>query len=441
MRQALLTLGLNYRTTPLEVRERLAFGEEEVVAALNRLRLATSIDEVALISTCNRVELIAVAPDSERAAEELAGFLVVDRGVELASFRDALYRYDAREAARHLFRVGASLDSMVVGEPQILGQLKQAYAWAAEAGTVGVVLHRAFHRAFSVAKRVRERTLIGRGSVSVSAAAVGLARQIFDTMQDKKVLLLGAGEMAELTARQLSRLGIESLMIASRSFDRAIALARRLGGTAVPYDAYKPYLKLADVVIGSLATMHPVLLTDDLAPLLKERKYRPMFLIDLGVPRNFHPELNNLDNVYLYNIDDLSTAVRDNQEEREREAQKAELIVEVELEAFWRWLSGLELVPAIKDIRNNVERLRADELERHRAWLSTLSAEERMQVERLTRRLINKILHQVLSQLRAAGGHDATRAAELARQLLGGDYSADVTAALAPVDEPDDEQD
>jgi glutamyl-tRNA reductase len=445
MAQSLLIVGINHRTAAVDLRERLAFREDELVPVLERLKLvAPSVSEAALISTCNRVEMIAVANDPEAAANELIGFLAAERRVEPHLFDDAVYRFEGREAARHLFRVGTSLDSMVIGEPQILGQLKDAYMRAAAAGTVGIVLHRAFHRAFSAAKKVRERTLIGHGTVSVSSAAINLAKQIFDSFEKKTVLLMGAGEMAETTARQLVRLGIESLLITNRTFDRAVALARTLGGTAVPLDSYRPYLKIADVVIGSLTTKRPLLGRDDIEGVLHERKYRPMFLIDLGVPRNFHEGLNQLDNVYLYNIDDLAAVTDDTREEREREAQKAESIVELELESFWRWLSGLELVPAIKDIRANIERLREAELRRHRAWMAALPADQRAHIETLSRGIINKILHQILSELRRNNGVvEGIYAADVARRLLGSDILPDeiksaATRIRADEDDADD---
>jgi glutamyl-tRNA reductase len=443
MAQSLLIVGINHRTAAVEVRERLAFRDDELVAALSRLKLvAPSVSEAALISTCNRVEIIAVAGDAEAAARELIGFLAAERNVTPDLFADAVYRLEGREAARHLFRVGTSLDSMVIGEPQILGQLKDAYVRAAEAATVGIVLHRAFHRAFSAAKKVRERTLIGHGTVSVSSAAINLAKQIFDSFEKKTVLLMGAGEMAETTARQLVRLGVESLLITNRTFERAVTLARALSGTAVPFDNYRPYLKIADVVIGSLTTNRPLLTREDIEGVLHERKYRPMFLIDLGVPRNFHEGLNELDNVYLYNVDDLAAVTDDTREEREREAQKAETIVEGELESFWRWLSGLELVPAIKDIRANIERLREAELQRHRAWLAALPREQRTHIEALSRGIINKILHQILSELRRNNGVvEGIYAADVARRLLGSEMPGEIKPAPARIADDDDAED
>src|SRR5271163_3204117 len=264
MDQTLFIVGINHRSAAVALRERLAFADDEIVPALDRLRESChSVTEAALISTCNRVEVVGVATDAARAADETLKFLSADRKVDHDAFAEAIYSFSGRDAARHLFRVGASLDSMVVGEPQILGQLKLSYAQAAEAHSVGLILHRAFHKAFNVAKRVRKGTLIGHGSVSISTAAVALAGQIFDSLKDKTVMLIGAGKMAEMTARNLAALGVESILITSRTFDRAVALARELGGTAVPYDNYKPYLKMEDELSGSVASTRPVLGPDE----------------------------------------------------------------------------------------------------------------------------------------------------------------------------------
>jgi glutamyl-tRNA reductase len=444
MEQTLFILGVNHRTAAVAVRERLAYADREIAPALGRLKShATAISEAAILSTCNRVEVVGVGADPVRALEEAAEFVAADRKVPLEAFADTLYRLEGRDAARHLFRVGASLDSMVVGEPQILGQVKLAYANAAEAGTVGLVLHRSFHKAFSVAKRVRKATLIGHGSVSISSAAVALAGQIFDSLKDKTVMLMGAGKMAELTARQLRSLGIESLIITSRTFDNAVGLARGLGGTAVPFDSYKPYLKFVDIVIGSVAVTRPVIAPDEFEGIIKERRYKPIFLIDLGVPRNFDERMNSLENVYLYDIDDLSQVVHKSRAEREHEAERAEEIVELEVEAFWRWMNGLDLVPTIKDIRYSIDRLRDLELGRHRSWLSTLEPAERTRVELLTRGLTNKLLHRILQGLRTSGVNtpDGAYAAEVARKLLCGEISATGANLEALGTDHDDEDD
>ena len=440
MDQTLFIVGINHRSAAVGLRERLAFAEDEIAAALGRLRDSSpAVLEAALISTCNRVEVVGVASDTVRAADETLTFLAADRKVAHAAFAEVIYSSAGRDAARHLFRVGASLDSMVVGEPQILGQLKIAYAQASEAGTVGPILHRAFHKAFSVAKHVRKGTLIGHGAVSVSSVAVALAGQIFDTLKDKTVMLMGAGKMAELTARQLKALGIESLLITSRTFDHAVALARELGGTAVPYDNYKPYLKMVDVLIGSFASTKPVLGPEEFESVIRERRYRPMFLIDMGVPRNFDERLNALQNVYLYDIDDLGALVKRSLGDREREAEKAEQIVELELESFLRWLAGLDLTPTIKDIRYSVERLRDVEMGRHRGWLAQLEPAVRERVELLTHGLTNKLLHRIMSGLKHRDNKtlDAAFAAEVARRLLG----AELDAQVHDLDDPDDDDD
>jgi glutamyl-tRNA reductase len=421
MQQKLFIFGVNHQSAPVAIRERLAYAEQEIAPALLRLKQQTpSIAEAALLCTCNRVEIIGAGADTTRAAEEGLRFLACDRTVAVEAFRPALFQLEGRAAVRHLFRVGASLDSMVVGEPQILGQVKAAYAQAAAAGTAGLVLHRAFHKAFSVAKQVRKATLIGHGAVSLSSVAVSLAGKIFDTLSDKTVMLMGAGRMAELTARSLKRLGIETLLITSRTFDNAVALARELGGTAVPYENFKPHLRMADVVIGSLAVNQPVLGPAELEIILKERRYRPIFLIDLGVPRNFDALLNSIENVYLYDIDDLGKVALESRDEREREALRAEPLVELEVDSFMRWLEGLELVPAIKDIRFSIEQLRAGELERHRAWLAGLTPDERTRIESMTRSLVNKLLHRVLSGLRDShnAAAEGAYAAAMARRLL-----------------------
>lgn len=297
-----------------------------------------------------------------------------------------------------------------------------------------------------MAKRVRKSTLIGHGSVSVSSAAVSLAGKIFDTLADKTVMLMGAGTMAELTARSLKRLGIESLLITSRTFDKAVALARELGGTAVPLDNFKPYLKMADIVIGSLAAAKPVLTPAEFDSVIKERRYRPMFLIDLGVPRNFDERLHTLENVYLYDIDDLSAVALESREERDREAVKAGTIVDQEVETFQKWLDGLDLVPAIKDIRSSIELLRGAELDRHRNWLATLAPDERERVEALTRGLVNKLLHRVLTGLREGRGGlpGGIYTAGIARRLLCGDLTLDGLSLSDSADgeaDPDDEDD
>ena len=445
MDQRLLIVGINHRGAPVSVRERLAYAPDEITAALERLKAAApALGEAALISTCNRVELIGVSSEAASAADAAIEFLAADRTIETSAFAPAIYRLEGRDAARHLFRVGASLDSMVVGEPQILGQLKLAYAQAAAAGSAGLILHRAFHKAFSVAKRVRKATLIGRGAVSVSSAAVALAGRIFDTLSDKTVLLIGAGRTAELTARHLRGRGVRSLVVISRTLDHANRLAENLGATPVPFDAMVHQLELADIVIGSLTVSAPVLGPAEFEPVARARHYRPLFLIDLGVPRNFDERLNSLENVYLYDIDDLGAVATENRDERAREAGRAEAIVEVELESFMRWLDELGLVPAIKDIRLSIEELRDYELRRHRGWLASLEPVEQERVESLTRGLANKLFHRILRGLRQSSdgaGPDSLYTAELARRLLRAPSAGDPDEIVDSDSDPSDDFD
>ena len=423
MNQTVFVLGVNHRTAPVELRERLAFANGEVIDVLTRLKAQSpALCEAALLSTCNRTEVVGVSADSAVATRETLAVLGAVRGVDCKPLAGASYRFEGADAVRHLFRVGASLDSMVVGETQILGQLKFAYAQAVAAGTVSLVLHRAFHKAFAVAKRIRKDTLIGHGSVSVSSVAVGLAAQIFDTLADKTVMLLGAGRMAEIAARHFKAHGVQSILICSRTFENAAAIAQELGGTAVPMQSLRNYLKLADIVIGSLAATQPILGPSEFEAVIRERRYRPVFLIDLGVPRNFDARLNGIENIYLYDIDDLEKVAARSRSERASEVERAEAIVELELAAFLKWLERLDLVPAIKRIRLSMEELRDLELDRHRGWLMALDAEARERVEMLTRGLMNKVLHRIMTGLRQGvdGSHEGLDTAELAGRLLCG---------------------
>jgi glutamyl-tRNA reductase len=421
MDQRLFTIGVSHETAPVAVREGLAYAESELLGALTRLKeRAPSICEAVLLSTCNRVELIGVGADIDCAVNESVEFLRDERGIDLLTLAPVLYRLDGRAAARHLFRVAASLDSMVLGEPQILGQLKLAYAHAVKAGTVGLMLHRALHKAFSVAKRVRKTTLIGRGPVSIGSGVVTLARKIVGSLHDKTVMIIGSGKMAEIAARSLRQMQIGALLITSRTLTNAIELAGQLGGTAIPFDNFSDHLNTADVIIGSLAVTRPVLGPEEFDRVVKRRGYRPVCLIDLGVPRNFDERLNSLEGVYLYDIDDLGGLVAESREEREREARKAEIIIEAELDSFMKWLDGLDLVPAIKDIRSSIEQLRCGELKPHRAWLHSLEPAECARIESLTRSLVNKLLHRVVCGLRencdaatnSTNGHDREPPAE-----------------------------
>jgi glutamyl-tRNA reductase len=386
------------------------------------------VAEGAILSTCNRVELIACGSQPEVLGTVLPGFLAREHAVPGEALAGHLYTFAGREAVRHLFRVAASLDSMVVGEPQILGQMKEQYATAAAVGASGRVLHRCFHKSFSVAKRVRTETAIAHKAVSVGSAAVELARGIFDRLDDKAALLLGAGEMGELTARQLLAHGVSSIMVVNRTFDRAVEMARTLGGTPVPWERLGRYLPLADLVVAAAGGDQFLLGPAAVEDAMRERRRRPMFLIDLAVPRVVDPAVNALDGVYVYDIDDLEGVIADNQGARAAEAVRAETIVDGEVEAFWRWATALDAVPTIVAVREQVEALRLQELARVAAGLAGLGETERALVDRVTRALVNKIMHGPLTALRRHRGDAATVA--LVRRLFGldpddGDADAD----------------
>jgi glutamyl-tRNA reductase len=409
VRKDILIVGLNHRSAPIEVRESVAFENSYVGGALMRLRQYPAVAEGVILSTCNRVEVVAAAGDCQAASQEISAFLDEQRALRHAEPLDKhVYVYQGAEAVRHLFRVAASLDSMVVGEPQILGQLKQYYDAAQQAGTVGAILHRLFHRSFSVAKRVRSETGIGSGAVSVSSIAVDLAKRIFDRFDDKTVMLIGAGKMGDLMARYLQSNGVHSMMVTNRTFERAVELAERIQGSPIRFEDFPRYLKMADLVIGCAGAPEIIIEVETVERVLRERKHRAMFFIDIGDRRNFDPRINDLDNVYLYNIDDLKSVAEDNLHERANEAEKAEEIVQDEVQSFVRWMSSLEQVPTITALRRRFEEIRRREIEKSLGGgLKDLSAQQRAALDDLTTAMINKLLHGPISQLKSNSAEDS----------------------------------
>jgi glutamyl-tRNA reductase len=433
MTRGIVLVGLSHHTAPVEVREQVAFANGRLEPALRGLVTRPGVQEGVIVSTCNRVEVMACG-EPETVAAELPAFLAEAHGMPGDALEGRLYTHRDREAVRHLFRVASSLDSMVVGEPQILGQLKEHYAVAAALGASGRVLHRCFHKSFSVAKRIRSETGIAERAVSVGSAAVELACDIFDRFDDKTALLIGAGTMGEITARQLLARGVGTLMVANRTFERATDVAGELGGVAVPFERLGRMLHLADLVVsaagGDLFVKPP-----QVEEAMRERRGRPMLLIDLAVPRSIEPAVNGLDGVYLFDVDDLEGVVAENRGARASEAQRAETIVDTEVDAFWSWLQGLDVVPTIVALREHLEGIRQREVERHLSALGAVDPRQRDVMERVTRAIVNKILHHPVTTLRR---HQAERGesfyVEAARALfrLGGHDPSD--------DPPDDEE-
>jgi glutamyl-tRNA reductase len=379
----------------------VAFENSYLRDALARLGKLPSVHEGVILSTCNRVEVVAATSDGFAACADIKSFLDEQKTHNGGFLEEHVYTYQGADAVRHLFRVAASLDSMVVGEPQILGQLKEYYDAAREAGTVSTILHRLFHRSFSVAKRVRTETGIGSGAVSVSSVAVDLAKRIFDRFDDKNVMLIGAGKMGDLMARHLQSQGVQSLMVTNRTFERAVELAERIQGSPIRFEDFPRYLKMADLVIG--CTGAPEVLVDAamVDKVLRERKQKAMFFIDVGDRRNFDAKINDLDNVYLYNIDDLKSVAEDNLQERSSEAEKAEAIVVEEVQGFVRWIVSLEQVPTITALRQRFDEIRRKEIEKSLGGgLKDLSEAQRLALEDMTTAMINKLLHGPISQLK-----------------------------------------
>lgn len=410
-------IGLSHDTAPIEVRERLHFPERDLPAALHALREHPEVAEAVIFSTCNRVEVLTRMEDGVEALPLVADFLAEMRRVEREAFESCLYHHRQREAMRHVFRLASSLDSMVVGEPQVLGQVKAAYATARAVGTVGSILDEVMTHAFVAAKRVRAETGVAAAAVSVSYAAVELARKIFGTLEGKNVFLIGAGEMSELAAQHLMEAGAQAIFVANRTHARAQELAVKWNGHAIRYDDLLSHISQTDIVISSTGAPVCIIRREQVQRFMAERKNRPMFFIDIAVPRDIDPTLNTLDNVFLYNIDDLQQVVAANRRERQREAGRAEEIVEREVDRLLLRLKTLELTPTIVALQDKLHGLREQELAKAR--LDGLTPEQRTAVEEMTRSLVNKILHMPLTQLkRLPQQPDGLRLVEFLRQTF-----------------------
>ena len=391
--------GISHRTAPLELREKLALRIEEIPEALLRVQ-SCGAREALILSTCNRVEVAAAL--LENAPPETLFEALMDGcgGITLDALRPHLYLYEEREAMRHLFRVASSLDSMIVGEPQILGQLKQAYAQARETGMIGAVLDTVLTRAFSVAKRIRSETEIGENAVSVSYAAVELAREIFGSLQKKRVLLIGAGKMSEGAARHLLNAGVAGILIANRTPERAQEVARIFKGEVVPYELFPQRLVEVDIVITSSGAPGYVLTPEIVRQGIEARRNQPMFLIDIAVPRNIDPGVNAVDHAFLYDIDDLQQVADRNLKARFEVAAHAESIVEEEVQRLEARLRERDLAPTIVSLQEQLEGIRRDVVERYRPRLGPLTAEQERALDALTRGIVNKIAHGPISEIR-----------------------------------------
>lgn len=396
----IIVIGLNHKTADVELREKLAFSGPRLDEGLSRIRELPGVHEAVIISTCNRVEMYLCVSESAGAYAAVKDFLSDFFQIEKGSLDQALYLYEDLETARHIFRVASSLDSMVVGEPQILGQLKDAFDFALTRKTTSVLLNRLFKKAISVAKRVRTETRIAENAVSISYAAVELAKKIFSDFAGKSFMLLGAGEMAELAAKHIISNGVIDIIVANRTFERGCELAKEFNGRAIAFDTFPHELVHADIVICSTGAPSFVLTKEQMHRVMKERKQKPVFIIDISVPRNIDPEVNDLNNVYLYDVDDLQGAVDTNILERKKEAERAETIIEDEIETFRKWLSSLDSVPTVIALREKAEAIKKEELEKLINRMPQIGEKEKKAVEGMANAIVNKLIHAPTAALR-----------------------------------------
>jgi glutamyl-tRNA reductase len=410
-------LGMSHRSAPVEVRERVAFPPCAGRTFLRRLGEEGAVEEAVLLSTCNRTELYAVVED-EDARDRILDLVAEDRGVQRGSLDRDTYWLTEAEAVRHLYRVASSLDSMVVGEAEILGQVREAYRAATEEQRTGPVLNRLFHTSLRVGKKVRSETGIGDSSLSVPHVAVKLAEDVFGTLDGRRALVLGAGEMSELVIKHLKARGVTELRIANRTPERARLLAGRVGGRAVPFDALVDELFEADVVVSSTGAGEWVVRSETVAAALTAGREEPLFFVDIAVPRDVDPVVQTLGRVFVYDIDDLQAVVERNADDRGEAAQKGEAMISPAVVEFMSWLSSLHVVPLIQELRDGAERIRRHELARALQRMD-LSPEEAEAVERMSRSLVNKLLHGPISELKALAeaGHPL-ESAEVRRRLL-----------------------
>ena len=401
----LLITGVSHKTAPVEVRECLAFREETLPAALADLKRREGVAEALILSTCNRVEVTVTTEDGADPRAIVDSFLADHKAVSPHTIGPHLYRHEGRDAIHHLFRVAASLDSMVVGEPQILGQLKAAYAAAKDSGAVCGWLEGLLTRSFGVAKRVRSETGIGQMAVSVSYAAVALARKIFGSLANRTVMLAGAGKMSELAARHLRSSGASHVFVTNRTHERAIEMAALFQGTPVEYTRFVAMLPEVDILIASSGAPHYILHKDEMQRVIAARRNKPMFLIDIAVPRNIEPSVNEIDNVFLYDIDDLQEVVNANLRERLKAAERAEELVAEEVERTMARLKVAEVTPTIIGLQEQLEQIRAGEIEKTRRKYGPFTPEQEQAIEAVTHGIVNKIAHGPISEIRNHAGH------------------------------------
>jgi glutamyl-tRNA reductase len=418
---SIVLVGINHKTAPVEVRELLAFSDRACTEGLPRLVDGEVVREGLIVSTCNRVEILsAITTDQlESGTQRIAEFLDAARNLPPGFLSDHLYSHTDENAIRHIFRVASSLDSMVVGEPQVLGQVRHAYSLAVEAGTAGRVLNRLVHHTFHVAKRVRSETGIASSAVSISYMAVELGKKIFDSLRGRVVMLIGAGEMAELSARHLVNAGATRVLIVNRTKESAERLAEEFKGLAVPFEQLSQSLSEADVVICSTGAPDYVVTADMVRSATEQKRNRPTCIIDISVPRNVDPAVGKVPNVFVFDIDDLESVITSNIREREREAERAELIVQSEVMQFQQSLRAMDIGPTIGALRQKLQQVARAEMERQRKRLGSLTPDQEAAIEALLMSTVNKISHPVLNQMRRSYELSDSETVQALRDIFG----------------------
>ena len=419
-------IGINHKTAPVALREVLSFSGDEANIALNQLFQQPEIGELVLFSTCNRMEILFI-PAQGDGQDCVKTFLSRFKSVPVEKFEDSLYTYTGDAAIQHLFRVACSLDSMMVGEPQILGQVKKSYRNSVAANTSGVILNRLMHKAFNIAKKVRRETGIGDNAVSISYAATELANKIFSDISTRSVMLLGAGEMAELAVEHLISNGVKEIVVANRTFCNAVTLAEKFNGKAVKFEEMHGFLTVVDIIISSTGAKEFILTAPQIKRIMHSRKNRPLFFIDIAVPRDLDPKINRISNCFLYDIDDLQDIVNDNIDERNKEAVKGERLVDEAVIKFRTWMESLEMVPTIVAIRKKIDAIAQAEIKKTVGSMHHLSPQDHEAIQRMTRSIADKIMHDPIKFLKNMGNHrDDARYLNAARQLFNLDNTDDI---------------
>ena len=417
----IILIGINHKTAPVELREALSFTEEEISMALAEIRNQNQTKEVLIFSTCNRMEILFVSDDCspEKAANSVKDFLLEFKKIATSEFKGSFYIYTGDEAVKHIFRVASSLDSMIVGEPQILGQVKKSFRTSVTNNSSGVILNRLMHKSFNIAKKVRRETGIGDNAVSISYAAIELANKIFSDIDTKSVMLLGAGEMAELAVEYLITNGVKNISIANRTFCNAVTLAEKFHGKAIKFEERHRMLKEVDIIISSTGATQCILEAGEVKKAMHLRKNKPLFFIDIAVPRNIDPDVNKISNAYLYDIDDLQNIVNDNMEGRHQEAVKGERLVEEAVVKFRRWLENLKLVPTIVSIKAKINSITQAETKKTLKHLKNMSQKDIDTIERMTQSIASKLMYDPILFLKNIGDHrDKSLYLSIARQLF-----------------------